>query len=112
MTLSEEKNGNVFVLGMSGRIDMEGTNMLVERITKILDAGERYILLDFTHVAYLNSSGIRALILLAKRLANSDGKLILAAVSDPIQQVLKISGLGSIFSVLPTKAEALGSFPQ
>lgn len=111
MTLSEEKSGKVLVLAMSGKVDMEGANMLMERITKVIDAGERYILLDFTQVAYLNSSGMRALILLAKQLASSGGKLILAGVSDPIQKVLKISGLASTFTLQPTMAEALGSFP-
>lgn len=112
MTLSEEKSGKVFVLGLSGKVESEGTKTFVEKITKILDGGERYILLDFTDVAYLNSSGVHALVLVAKRLANSGGKLVLTGVSDPIQKVLKISGLASFFTLQPTKAEALASFPQ
>jgi anti-anti-sigma factor len=112
MTLSEDKNGKVFVLGLTGDLDMEGTKVFVERVTEILDGGERYILLDFTGVAYINSSGVHALVLVAKRLASSGGKLILAGVSDHIQKVLKISGLASFFTLQPTKAEALGSFPQ
>ena len=112
MTLSEEKNGKVFVLGLSGKLDIEGAKMLVERMTQILDGGERYIVLDFTEISYLNSAGLRALILVAKQLASSSGKLILAGVSDPNQKVLNISGLASIFTFRPTKAETLGSFPQ
>ena len=87
MTLSEEKNGKVFVLGLSGK-------------------------LDITDIAYINSSGLRGLLLVAKQLASCGGKLILAGVSEPNQKVLVISGLTSIFTLRPTKAEALGSFPQ
>lgn len=112
MTLREERNGKVFVLGLSGKVEAEATKRFMERMTEILDGGERYILLDFTDVAYLNSSGVHALVLVAKRVASSGGKLILAGVSDPIQKVLKISGLTSSFLIQPTKAEALGSFPQ
>ena len=112
MTLSEEKSGKVFVLGLSGKLDIEGGKMLVERMTQILDGGERYILLDFTDIAYINSSGLRALLLVAKQLASSGGMLVLAGLSDPNQKVLMISGLTSIFTLRPTKAEALGSFPQ
>ena len=112
MTLSEEKNGRVFILGLSGKLDIEGGKMLVERMTQILAGGERYILLDFTDIAYINSSGLRALLLVAKQLASSGGMLILAGVNDQIQKVLKISGLASTFTLQPTKAEALGSFPQ
>jgi anti-anti-sigma factor len=91
---------------------MEGTKVFVERMTQILEGGERYVLLDFTDAAYINSSGLHALILVARRLASSGGMLILAGVNDQIQKVLKISGLASTFTLQPTKAEALGSFPQ
>ncbi|MGA3328089.1 MAG: STAS domain-containing protein [Terriglobia bacterium] len=112
MTLSEEKNGKVFILGLRGKVEAEGTKRFVQRMTEILDGGERYILLDLTDVAYINSSGVHALVLVANQVASSGGKLILAGVSDSIQKVLKISGLTSSFTLQPTKAEALGSFPQ
>lgn len=110
MTLSEEKNGQVFVLGLSGQIDREGAKIFLERITHILDSGEQCLVIDFTDVTYINSTGLSALILVAKRLGKTGGKFILAGVIDPIQKVLKISGLASLFAVLPTKAEALASF--
>src|SRR5208337_4112470 len=112
MTLSEEKNGKVSVLELSGKLDIEGAKMLTEKITQILNGGERYVLLDFTNIDYINSSGLRALLLVAKQLASSGGMLVLAGLSDPNQKVLMISGLTSIFTLRPTKAEALGSFPQ
>ena len=112
MTLNEEKNGKIVVLGLSGKVDIDGSKIFLERVTQILDAGERYILIDFTDVAYINSTGLRALILVAKRLAGDAGKLVLAGVSDQIQKVFKISGLSSIFALQPTRADALAAFPQ
>jgi anti-anti-sigma factor len=112
MTLNEENNGKVFVLVLSGKLDIEGAKMLVEKMTQILDGGERHIVLDFTDISYINSAGLRGLILVAKQLASSGGKLVLAAVSEPNQNILEISGLTSIFTLRPTRAEALGSFPQ
>ena len=112
MNLSEEKDGKVLVIGLSGKLDVEGTKLFGERITQILESGERYVLLDFTDVAYINSSGLHILILVARRLATSGGMLVLAGASDRIQNVLKISGLSAILTLQPTKAEALASFPQ
>jgi anti-anti-sigma factor len=112
MTLTEEKKGKVFVLRLTGKIEVEGTKRFVQRITEVLDGGERYILLDFTDVAYIKSASVHALVLVAKRLASSSGKHVLAGVSDPIRKVFKISGLTSFFTLQPIKAEALDSFPQ
>lgn len=111
MTLNEEKDGEVVILGLSGKFDTENAKTFLEKISQIVDGGERYVLLDFTNVTYINSTGLRALILLAKRLGSSSGKLVLAGVNDQIQKVFKISGLTSIFVLQPTRAEALGSFP-
>jgi stage II sporulation protein AA (anti-sigma F factor antagonist) len=110
MTLHEEKEGKVFVLGLDGKIDTEGAGVFEERIAQILDDGEQYILLDFTDVAYINSSGLHALILVARRLANSGGMLVLAGVSEHIQRALKLSGLAAILKLEPTKSDALAAF--
>jgi len=112
MTLNEEKNGKVLVLGLSGKVDVAGTKVLGERLTEVINAGERYILLDFSGVNYINSSGLCALIVAGKRLARTGGVLALAEVNDQIQKVLKISGLASFFTVHRTRALALGAFPQ
>jgi anti-anti-sigma factor len=112
MTLSEERSGKVLVLGLDGKIDLAGTNVLTKRVTELLDAGERFILLDFTGITYINSSGLCALVVIGKRFTKSGGKLVLAEVNGQIQRVLKISGLASFFTVYGTKAEALEAFPQ
>ena len=59
MTLNGEKNGNVFVVGLSGKLDMEGAKLLVDKMTQFLAGGERSILLDFTDITYINSAGLR-----------------------------------------------------
>jgi anti-anti-sigma factor len=112
MTFSNEKHGSVVVLGMNGRVDVEGSNAFLAAVTEILDGGALHVLLDFSEVSYINSQGLRVLLQAVRRLASSGGKLILAGVSDPIQKVLAISGLTSFFVQVPTRAEGLASFPS
>lgn len=110
MTLSEEKIGQVYILGLEGEIDREGAKTFQDRVTQILDSGEQRLLIDFTGVAYINSPGLSVLILVAQRLKTSGGKFVLAGVNDSIQKVLRISGLTSLFAIVPTRSEALASF--
>ncbi len=97
---------------LSGNLDAEGTEVFGNRMSHILDGGERYVLLDFSEVNYINSSGLHILILVAQRVAGSGGTLVVAGVREHLQKVLKISGLASILTLRPTKAEALAFFPQ
>jgi stage II sporulation protein AA (anti-sigma F factor antagonist) len=112
MTLNEEKIGQVLILGLAGDIDLAGAKIFRERVVEILDRAEQSLLIDFTEVTYLNSTGLSVLILAAKRMGGTTGRLALTGVTDSIQRVLKITGLTSLFTILPTKAEALSSFSQ
>jgi anti-anti-sigma factor len=112
MTLSEEKNGSIFILGLSGKFDSEGAKMFGERMTQIFDSGERHILLDFTEVTYISSAGLRGLVLAQKQLAGSGGMMVLAGVTEPVRKVFQICNLDTIFTLEPTKEESLGLFPQ
>ena len=112
MTLTIEKQSEAFVLGLSGKVDAEDSNVLLERITGILEGGGRHVLLDFTGATYINSSGLHALVIAGKKLAIAGGQLILAAPSDPILKVLKISGISSVLPVYSTQAQALSSFQR
>jgi anti-sigma B factor antagonist len=112
MTISEEKVGNVLIMGLNGKIDIPSAKSFLERATQILDGGQKRILLEFTDVNYINSSGLRALIIVAKRMGTSGGWLHLTGVNEQIRSILKISGLNSLFAQYPSKAEALEAFPQ
>ena len=64
----------------------------------------------FRRCTYVSSAGLRTLIMAAKRLANLGGKLVLAGMNAQVQRIFEISGLTSVLTVHPTKAEALSSF--
>jgi anti-anti-sigma factor len=110
MTFTEERNGEVMILGPSGRIDTANSKVLPEKITQVIDEGVHNLLLDFSAVTYINSLGLRTLITAAKRLANSGGKLVMAEVDVQVRKILEISGLTSVLGVHATRAEALSAF--
>src|SRR5690242_886800 len=112
MTVNEEKIGQVVIVGLSGDIDLAGAKLFRERVLQVLDRAEKFLLIDLTDVTYINSTGLSVLILAAKRLGTDNGRLVLAVGTDSIQRVLKITGLSTLFTMLPTKAEALASLGQ
>jgi anti-anti-sigma factor len=109
MTLIEEKNGQVYILDVSGDIDRDGARAFQDRAVKVLDSGEQRLLIDFTGVTYINSPGLSVLILIAKRLQTSGGKCVMAGVGDSIRKVLRISGLTSLLAMASDRDAALAS---
>ncbi len=110
MTFTEERNDEVLILGPSGRIDTENSTVLLGKITQVINGGVRNLLLDLSAVTYVSSAGLRVLVMTAKRLANSGGKLVLAGMNAQVRTIFEISGLTSILTLHSTKAEALSSF--
>ena len=106
MTFSEEKTNGVLALGVSGRIHTEASAELSKELNTLIDHGERHLLLDFSGVDYINSSGLRALLMAAKKLNGLGGKVVLANVTEMIQQILRVSGCASLIGIYPSVEEA------
>ena len=110
MTFSEEKTDGVLVLGVSGKIHTEASDELLGKLNTLIDQGERHLLLDFSDVGYINSSGLRALLIVAKKLNGLSGKMVVAKAAEWVQQVLQVSGCASVIGIYPSEEEALKAF--
>ena len=110
MTFSEEKVDGVVVLGIGGKINTEASEDLLKRMTDLIDNGAHHLLLDLSGVDYINSSGLRVLLTVAKRMTDLNGKIVLADVSELIYQVLQVSGCTSHIGVYPSREDALKVF--
>ena len=107
MTFSEEKVDGVVVLVIGGKINTEASEDLLKRMTGLIDNGTRHLLLDLSGVDYINSSALRVLMTVAKRMTDLNGKLVLADVTELIYQILQVSGCTSHIGVFPSREEAL-----
>ena len=107
MTLSEEKIDGVIALEISGKIHAEASEELLKKLNILIDHGERHLLLDFSGVEFINSSGLRVLLMAAKDLNDLSGEMVLADVNELIRQILHVSGCTSHIAVYPSKEEAL-----
>ncbi len=75
----------------------------------LLNQGERRLVLDFSDLVYISSIGLRVLVLVAKNLEKTKGKLALAAPNQHIYEIFKIAGFTSIFPIYPTCDEAVAN---
>ncbi len=77
---------------------------------EILGQGRKKLLMDFKDVDYINSTGLRVLLLALQQLKKSQGKLVLSTIKDYMKEVFEISGYTEIFPIYATQEEALGHF--
>lgn len=110
MQLVEKDNGEVTVLELGGRLDSNTSKVLEDKVMEVLGQGKRKLLMDFKDVDYINSTGLRVLLLALQQLKKNQGKLVLCTIKDYMKEVFEISGYTEIFPIFPTQQEALAQF--
>lgn len=110
MKIKETKNQDVLILELEGRLDSTSLGKIEHRLPDLIESGEQNILLDFSGLDYINSAGLRVLILAGKQLKKTGGKIVLCSMQDYIKEVFDISGFSSFFRIIANQQEALEAF--
>ena len=109
MELNGERHGDVMVLMPEGRIDGSNSADFESAVMARIDDGSEAILLDFAGISYISSAGLRAVLVLAKKLNQANGRFALCSMQPSVQSVFEVSGFAQIINVLPGRDEALAT---
>lgn len=99
--------GDFLVASLSGDlIGEENGPQIVTEMEGFNTNGNLNVIVDISHVRYINSSGIGVLITLLTKARNKGGELCLIKPSDSVQKLLIITKLQAIFKVYNSVGEA------
>jgi anti-anti-sigma factor len=95
----ETQRDNVTVATLAGEFDLRASRDLESTFQQHVEARTPALLLDFAEVAFIDSSGIASLITYYRDAKEFGGKLGLANVRAPIQNVFNLVSLGTFFPI-------------
>jgi anti-sigma B factor antagonist len=107
MNITQKTADNITILELSGRLDTRTSPDLETRVLEILDAGHRRLLMDFSDLDYINSTGLRILVMAFQRLSQEGGQLAVCGVKDYIFEIFDISGYNKLFPLYANQSDAL-----
>jgi anti-anti-sigma factor len=107
MQISEEKIGDVWTVGLQGRLDAATSKSAEEFLLQRIDGGEQFVAFDLSRLDYISSVGLRVFMMCAKRLKAGQGKLVVYGLTPPIRQVFEIAGFLALFPVFASRDEAV-----
>jgi anti-anti-sigma factor len=110
MEITTTSKDNATTLSLNGRIDTATAPELEQAINRVIDGGQRKVLLDFVGVTYISSGGLRVLLATAKKLKNPGDKFGMCALTPEVLKILKLAGFTSIFSIYASEGEALAGW--
>jgi len=91
-------------------LDAFTTPEVKAELKKLTDASRYKLVLNFAEVAYVNSTGIGAIIALAQQVRKRKGDLKLFGMKADIRKVFDLVGVSKILEIFETEQEALRSF--
>lgn len=112
MTITERQTGPVMVLALAGKITSDDSGQLKEKVTSILQGGQKQIVLDLSGVTYIDSSGLGEMVSCHTTASRESGAIKLANLGKRSKDLLVMTKLIMVFSVYDTESEAIASFAE
>lgn len=103
---SRSENGALIVEPEIRRLDASVAPAFKDGIVALLPTASGRVVLDLSGVAFVDSSGLGALVALLKRVGPT-GSLALAGVQAPVGKLLALTRLDRVFEIHPTLAQAI-----
>ncbi len=103
----QEKNRTIIEVG--GEIDVYTAPKLREAITSLVDEGQRDLIIDLEKVEFMDSTGLGVLVGGLKRVRTHEGSLELVCTQERLLKIFRITGLGKVFAIHSSQAEALAA---
>ncbi len=107
MSLTSEKIGAVLVANVAGQINSSNAAALEAQLLGLVDEGEHKWVLDLAQLDYISSAGLRVVLMLAKRVKDNAGRLVLCGLQPQVMEVFDISGFLALLTVVDNRDTAL-----
>jgi anti-sigma B factor antagonist len=95
------------VLGLHGELDLAGAPLLQSRIESVESDPPGIVVLDVGDLQFIDSAGLRVILLAHKRSQERGGELALTQGSQQVQRLLSIAGVSEHLRIIASPDEVL-----
>ncbi|MEI6035195.1 MAG: STAS domain-containing protein [Verrucomicrobiae bacterium] len=106
MQIKKLESATGTTLKLSGEIDLHASPELRKHLQGCVQGKAPFLLLDFTEVVYIDSSGLATLIEYVRESAGFGGKLALFGLQQKVRAIFDLVRLNELFVIRGTADEA------
>ena len=110
VTMNGRKVSNrACIIDIDGEVTAFAENSLMDAYNSATAQGARAIILNFTHMSYMNSSGIGLLVTLLIRINRQKQRLLTYGLSEHYQHIFELTRLNDAIGIYSSEAEAVAA---
>jgi anti-sigma B factor antagonist len=106
-SIETEQVGERHVIALTGEVDLYTAPELKTQMLEVIANGSMDVVVDFTGTTFIDSTTLGVLVGGVKRLREKGGRLSIVCSDRNITKIFEITGLDRVFTIYPTRAEAL-----
>ena len=103
-------NQNISIIDIKGDVTGFAENILMDAFSQASNGSTKAILLNFSGLDYMNSSGIGLLVTLLIRTQRQKQKLMACGLSAHYEEIFKLTRLNEAIGIYAAESDALAAF--
>jgi anti-anti-sigma factor len=107
--IHSETGGTASMVSAQGEIDLSTAAQFEAAIRAAENHNEREVIVDLCDVDFIDSSGLRVLILSSERLRERDKELHVACVPGAVRRVFETAAVNERFAIYESREEAVAA---
>jgi anti-sigma B factor antagonist len=97
----------ICIIDLQGEVTGFAESILMDAYTRASDSNTRSIILNFSELDYMNSSGIGLLVTLLIRAQRQKQRMLAFGLTDHYQQIFELTRLNEAISIFDSEAAAI-----
>jgi anti-sigma B factor antagonist len=104
---TEQLGDDTYVIALAGEVDLYTAPEFKQQLLEVIAQGGKNVVVDFSSTTFIDSTTLGVLVGGVKRLRTNDGQLTLVCSDRNITKIFEITGLDRVFTIYPTRDEAV-----
>lgn len=109
ITTNVRRNNGVSVIDISGEVNAYAEDALAAAYAEASQSGVKAVLLNFSGLEYMNSSGIGLLVTLLIRAQRNKQRLMACGLNDHYKQIFALTRLNEAIGIYDSEAAAVAA---
>ncbi len=106
MNLNIRELNAIPVVDLDGRLDAHQAPQLTDALMNLAKASDSTVL-NLTEVHFIDSTGLAALVKIAKHYREKGGDIVLCGLQKPVRIIFEITRLDKVFAIVGTLEDAI-----
>lgn len=98
-------NPTIKIIAPQGILDGTKASDFRSQIDRSVTEGAKVILVDFSDVTFMDSSGLGALVLALKTIRGAGLKMFLCSINEQVKMLFELTSMDRVFEILTDKEE-------